>query len=145
MRPYRTFTKNSLGAIAYTGKDGEVVACLTACEWGGDYLLSGPWRRPRWPFLSSCVSFIKGMPGKDKTQARDNLDRRLVRIARTVLSKATDAQLRKYLKRLGFVVEDGRNGLSFWENKARWIIAESNGLSKARFYARRVMRAHLTN
>jgi hypothetical protein len=138
MRPYRTFTKNSHGAVAYVPtRVGNVVAHLTTCVGGGT------WRPSH---HSGPISFVKGRPGKNKAEARDNLDKRLVQIAHSVLSKRTDAQLRAYLKRIGFVTTGSglrflyTNGYGF--SQGYYVIHCDNGLDKVRFYAKRILRAH---
>jgi hypothetical protein len=137
MRPYRTFTKTRRGTIAYSkSRKGKWTAHITACNYGGEYIW--PWSAgPRW-------SFIKGLPGGSRAQARDNLDKRLVYIARKVIAK-DDKQLRRYLKRLGFEALSG--GLRDTGSRVGYgyVVEGCEGLRKARFYARRILKAHASS
>lgn len=130
MRPYRTFTKTYRGAVAYERlRNGKIVAHITNCGCG----TGGQAGR----FYGH--SFVRGKAGQTIAEARDNLDARLVQMARLIRSK-NDRQLRKYLSSIGFVVSScslrhrDRTGLS--------IAVEGNGLEKARFYAARILKAH---
>ena len=124
MRPYRTFTKNGLGSAGYeVTSSGKVIAYLTTC--GGGLFNS-----------AFSIKFIKGSPGKDRPAARDNLDKRIVQIARSVLSKSTDAQLAAYLKRIGFLASETHLHATIGLH-----IVGGNGFNRARFFARRVLQA----
>jgi hypothetical protein len=139
MRPYRTFTKNNRGAICLIRmNNGRITAHLTSCSNGtSGKVLYGP---------MYGISFLKGSSGKNRAEALNNLDTRLVQVARSVLSKTTDAQLQAYLLRLGFttVFRQGRryDGLYY---QSFFNVVKGDGLKKARFYARRILRAHEVN
>jgi len=137
MRPYRTFTKNKLGSIAYVrGATGKVTAHLTECGTKGKLI------RGKNANSLYTRSFVRGKSANTKSEALKNLDVRLAQIANSILSKRTDKELLAYLRRVNFVVVFGElyhvNSDKLHDPASAYNIA-SGGLDKFRFYARRVL------
>lgn len=97
MLPHRILTKNHRGAIHYHGKNKIIFAQLVPCKRGTKGYVS---------YHSHSETILSGS-GKTKRQALDNLNKKLLSIARKVRKYKTNEGLRDYfLVSLGLLLSD---------------------------------------